>query len=92
MIPHYGNAFNQLALIATYCGDDLGAIYNYFRSLVVSKPFTTAKDNLKLLFEKFAKKSFVNNDSAPLQKRFLDSFIRLHGLLYCLDEYVFPHR
>ncbi len=46
----------QLAVLATYVGDELLALYRYFRSLAVELPFGTARDNLVLLFEKVRKK------------------------------------
>ncbi|KAE8682500.1 Protein SMG7 [Hibiscus syriacus] len=50
--PSSGNAHHQLAIIATYSGDELGAVYRYFRSLAVDNPFSTARDNLIVAFEK----------------------------------------
>eukprot|EP01018_Ginkgo_biloba_P025128 Gb_21699 [translate_table: standard] len=50
--PASGNPHNQLAVLATYVGDELLAVYRYFRSLAVETPFVTARDNLILLFEK----------------------------------------
>lgn len=47
-----GNPHHQLAILASYSGDDLGSIYRYFRSLAVDNPFTTARDNLIVAFEK----------------------------------------
>ena len=44
--------FMQLAVMATYIGDEILAVYHYFRSLAAESPFLTAKDNLVLLFEK----------------------------------------
>lgn len=44
--------FLQLAVLATYVGDELLAVYRYFRSLAVESPFLTARDNLIILFEK----------------------------------------
>ncbi|KAH9315294.1 hypothetical protein KI387_023921, partial [Taxus chinensis] len=41
-----------MAVLATYTGDALGAIYHYCRSLAVDVPFVTARENLTLLFEK----------------------------------------
>ncbi len=49
LIPDSGNPHNQLAVLATYTDDDFEAIYHYFRSLAVSNPFVTAKDNLVVL-------------------------------------------
>lgn len=42
----------QLAILASYSGDELAAIYRYFRSLAVDSPFSTARDNLIIAFEK----------------------------------------
>ncbi|XP_020207442.1 protein SMG7 [Cajanus cajan] len=50
--PSGGNPHHQLALLASYSGDELAAIYRYFRSLAVDSPFTTARDNLVVAFEK----------------------------------------
>ncbi|RDX65589.1 Protein SMG7, partial [Mucuna pruriens] len=41
-----------LAILASYSGDELAATYRYFRSLAVDSPFTTARDNLIVAFEK----------------------------------------
>ncbi|CAK9181823.1 unnamed protein product [Ilex paraguariensis] len=49
--PDSGNPHNQLALLATYIGDDFLALYHCVRSLAVKEPFPDAWDNLKLLFE-----------------------------------------
>ncbi|CAL0315844.1 unnamed protein product [Lupinus luteus] len=50
--PSSGNPHHQLALLASYSGDEVGTIYRYFRSLAVDSPFTTARDNLIVAFEK----------------------------------------
>lgn len=42
----------QLAILASYSGDELVAVYRYFRSLAVDNPFSTARDNLIVAFEK----------------------------------------
>jgi hypothetical protein len=42
----------QLAILASYSGDELVAVYRYFRSLAVDNPFATARDNLIVAFEK----------------------------------------
>lgn len=44
--------YSQLAILASYSGDELLAVYRYFRSLAVDTPFTTARDNLIIAFEK----------------------------------------
>ena len=49
--PAGGNAYNQLAVLATLADDKLSAVYFYFRSLAVAKPFGIARENLLLLFE-----------------------------------------
>ncbi|XP_027343615.1 protein SMG7 [Abrus precatorius] len=50
--PSSGNPHHQLALLASYSGDELVAIYRYFRSLAVDSPFTTARENLIVAFDK----------------------------------------
>lgn len=50
--PSSGNPHHQLAILASYSGDELVATYRYFRSLAVDSPFTTARDNLIIAFEK----------------------------------------
>ncbi|KAA6424776.1 MAG: hypothetical protein FRX49_05443 [Trebouxia sp. A1-2] len=49
--PSGGNSYNQLAVLSTYSEDDLAAVYYYFRSLAVAKPFAIARENLVLLLE-----------------------------------------
>ena len=46
------NLMSQLAIIASYSGDEFAATYRYFRSLAVETPFPTARDNLIVAFEK----------------------------------------
>lgn len=50
--PSSGNPHHQLAILATYMGDELVAVYRYFRSLAVEIPFSTARDNLIIIFDK----------------------------------------
>ncbi|XWS73649.1 hypothetical protein CRYUN_Cryun02cG0146800 [Craigia yunnanensis] len=50
--PSSGNPHHQLAILASYSGDELLAVYRYFRSLAVDNPFSTARDNLIVAFEK----------------------------------------
>ncbi|KAK4275699.1 hypothetical protein QN277_018737 [Acacia crassicarpa] len=50
--PSSGNPHHQLALLASYSGDELLVIYRYFRSLAVDSPFSTARENLIVAFEK----------------------------------------
>ncbi|XP_077222226.1 nonsense-mediated mRNA decay factor SMG7-like [Tasmannia lanceolata] len=50
--PSSGNPHHQLAIMASYSGNDLIVVYRYFRSLAVDSPFSTARDNLIIAFEK----------------------------------------
>lgn len=50
--PSGGNPHHQLAIVAAYHGDEFAATYRYFRSLAVESPFTTARDNLIIAFER----------------------------------------
>ncbi|GAB4835286.1 hypothetical protein Ancab_000195 [Ancistrocladus abbreviatus] len=52
LLPSRGNPHHQLAILASYSGDELVAVYRYFRSLATEIPFATAKDNLIVAFEK----------------------------------------
>ncbi|WOK99839.1 protein SMG7 [Canna indica] len=52
LCPSSGNPHHQLAILASYSGDELMAVYRYFRSLAVEIPFSTARDNLIIAFEK----------------------------------------
>ncbi|KAF3776436.1 SMG7 protein [Nymphaea thermarum] len=52
MWPSSGNPHHQLAILASYLGEDLMIVYRYFRSLAVQSPCSTARDNLIILFEK----------------------------------------
>ncbi|KAJ6741676.1 SMG-7 SUPPRESSOR WITH MORPHOLOGICAL EFFECT ON GENITALIA PROTEIN 7 [Salix viminalis] len=50
--PSSGNPHHQLGILATYSGGEFEAIYCYFRSLAIDNPFSTARDNLIIEFEK----------------------------------------
>ncbi|KAL0904770.1 hypothetical protein M5K25_026920 [Dendrobium thyrsiflorum] len=52
LYPSSGNPHHQLAILASYSNDDLVTTYRYFRSLAVDNPFSTARDNLIIAFEK----------------------------------------
>ncbi|KAK7319700.1 hypothetical protein RJT34_04425 [Clitoria ternatea] len=57
--PDSGNPQNQLAVLATYIGDDFLALYHCVRSLTIKEPFPDAWDNIIFLLE--------NNRSSHLQ-------------------------
>ncbi|KAL9233586.1 hypothetical protein vseg_008564 [Gypsophila vaccaria] len=91
--PSNGNPHHQLAILATYASDELGAVYRYFRSLAAEVPFPTAKDNLVTAFEKNrqsytqlleATKNAGKREASIKEKYkdFCNRFIRLHGILY----------
>ncbi|ERN18017.1 protein SMG7 [Amborella trichopoda] len=52
LLPTSGNAHHQLAILALLMGDELMALYRYSRSLAVETPFSTARDNLIVMFDK----------------------------------------
>jgi len=52
VFPDGGQPHNQLAVLATYAEDEIGAVYHYARALATEFPFLTARENLVLLFEK----------------------------------------
>lgn len=51
---------SQLAILASYSGDDLVAVYRYFRSLAVDSPFSTARENLIIAFEKVSNSACIS--------------------------------
>ncbi|XAR59164.1 hypothetical protein NMG60_11014841 [Bertholletia excelsa] len=74
--PDSGNPQNQLALLATYIGDEFLALYHCIRSLAIKEPFPDASDNLILLFEK-NRSSHLNSLSKKLQFNFLNPSARI---------------
>lgn len=81
--PQSGNPQNQLALLATYIGDDFLALYHCIRSLAVKEPFPDALDNIMLLFEK--------NKSSQLQSLSTDAHIDFSKPLKRLSSQIKSH-
>lgn len=81
--PHSGNPQNQLALLATYIGDDFLALYHCIRSLAVKEPFPDARDNIMLLFEK--------NKSSQLQSLSTNAHIDFSKPLKRLSSQIKSH-
>lgn len=91
--PSNGNPHHQLAIVATYSSDELVAIYRYFRSLAAEIPFSTAKDNLVITFEK-NRQSYnqlldmtktVGDKEVSMKEKykgFCIQFVRLNGILF----------
>eukprot|EP00877_Chromochloris_zofingiensis_P010721 jgi/Chrzof1/5902/Cz16g20030.t1 len=97
VFPRSGNPFNQLAVMAYFTGDELRAVYYYFRSLSVGIPFMTARENLMLLFEQNrARYTQLQDDGvagsvAAAASNVAVRFVRLAGLLFDrinMDEYI----
>ncbi|KAI9103168.1 hypothetical protein DFS34DRAFT_355216 [Phlyctochytrium arcticum] len=77
LLPSIGNPFNQLAVISTYAGDEIGAVENYFRSLVIKQSFATAEDNVLLLLERIQKRQESNRAGPePDESDLVSAFIR----------------
>ncbi|CAN6210201.1 unnamed protein product [Urochloa humidicola] len=68
--PSSGNPHHQLAILASYSGNEVIAVYRYFRSLAADNPFTTARDNLIILFEKNRQShgQLPDNNKVPIAK------------------------
>nr|CAB3452946.1 unnamed protein product [Digitaria exilis] len=68
--PSSGNPHHQLAILASYSGNEVVAVYRYFRSLAADNPFTTARDNLIILFEKNRQSygQLLDNNKVPVAK------------------------
>mgnify|MGYP002718884119 CR=1 FL=1 len=54
LVPDDGSAFNQLAVISTYLGDEFLCVYYYFRALSVKNAFK----NIQEILDKFLRKVF----------------------------------
>jgi protein SMG7 len=88
-----GNPHHQLAILAAYSMDELMTVYHYFRSLAVDSPFSTAKNNLIVLFNKnrefFSQlhgKELVSKEKTKMSndgyKAFSIYFVHLNGILF----------
>ncbi|XP_048331219.2 nonsense-mediated mRNA decay factor SMG7-like isoform X2 [Ziziphus jujuba] len=73
--PDSGNPQNQLAVLATYVGDEFLALYHCIRSLAVKEPFPEAQNNLILLLER-NRSSHLHSHSNKAQFNFLKPFER----------------
>ncbi|XP_052182535.1 nonsense-mediated mRNA decay factor SMG7-like [Diospyros lotus] len=77
--PDSGNPQNQLALLATYIGDDFLALYHCIRSLAIKEPFPDSWNNLILLFEK-NRSSHLCSLSKEVHFNFLNPYERCTSL------------
>ncbi|RSH84706.1 uncharacterized protein EHS24_006230 [Apiotrichum porosum] len=50
--PDNGQAFNQLAVVDGYVGDNFHCTYHYFRALAVRQPFPSGRANLERVLKK----------------------------------------
>ncbi|KAG7962076.1 hypothetical protein I3843_09G047900 [Carya illinoinensis] len=76
--PSSGNPHHQLALLASYSGDELVTIFRYFRSLAVDNPFSNARDNLIIAFEK-NRQSFSQLLDDGKASSIRTARVRIHG-------------
>ncbi|ETP25267.1 hypothetical protein F441_01848 [Phytophthora nicotianae CJ01A1] len=97
VLPENGNPHNQLAVLATYVEAETVAVYRYCRSLLTSQPFTTAEENLALLFERsrqrplaapitFTSSSPSSKEKSAFLKSYLHRLTRMHGILFALSS------
>jgi protein SMG7 len=108
LVPDMGHAHNQLAVLAADpdYGDTFYAVFHYFRALMVSQPFTRAKENLCALLHlnmnKFRKNSIPPLPTTPKSvsqeiikqhvKTFCELFVRLHGILITHQKYDYQNQ
>jgi hypothetical protein len=97
VLPENGNPHNQLAVLATYVEAETVAVYRYCRSLLTAQPFSTAEENLALLFERsrqrplaapitFASSSPSSKEKSAFLKSYLHRLTRMHGILFALSS------
>lgn len=84
--PDGGNPQNQLAVLATYVGDDFLALYHCIRSLAVKDPFPDAWNNLILLFDRNRSCSLPSLSSED-QFDFLKPSERSYGRTTAIPEH-----
>ncbi|KAG8796612.1 hypothetical protein FRC17_007974, partial [Serendipita sp. 399] len=88
LYPESGHAFHQMAILCSYQADYFGQILNYYRSLCVEHPFTTASDNLVHLLTKLLEASksesmeSASDEEIPRTAidRFKRDIVKLHAL------------
>ncbi|KAF9189532.1 hypothetical protein BGZ51_005605 [Haplosporangium sp. Z 767] len=51
--PDSGKPYGQIAILASYANDDLGALYWYSQSLAARYPSAVVRDNLKVFFSRY---------------------------------------
>lgn len=75
--PGCGAAFNQLAVLAGKCGDNVGQLFFYFRSIISSSPFPRALDNIPL-----ALKQIINQ---PESEPWLVVWVKFYTDMFYMD-------
>jgi protein SMG7 len=88
LLPDYGHAFHQLAILSSYQADTFGSILNYYRSICVKNIFAMANENLHKTLGK-AYESFRNEPMEPIQdeapvRAIVDRFKKDVVVLHCL--------
>jgi hypothetical protein len=77
LFPENGNPFNQLAVIESYEGNEMGALEYYFKSLSVTTPFSTGFDNVIVLLKKIS----IREGSKEMQPSVSQYLILMHSAL-----------
>ncbi|KAK9760169.1 hypothetical protein K7432_016091, partial [Basidiobolus ranarum] len=81
--PDSGKPHGQLALLATYSGNHMEAVYWNCLSLVTKYPSTIAKNNLQTLYSNISKSTAANQTNDEFN-RFVRLFLKLQSrLLLC---------
>lgn len=52
LVPHEGNPFHQLAILASYQKDPFASLVHYYRALCVRQPYDTASENMGTVLTK----------------------------------------
>ena len=88
LVPTSGNAHNQLAVIASYSGDEVASLLHYMCALASATPFNTAHDNLVRLLGKAEARGFgarggveATADGTERTEALLADYCFLHALL-----------
>ncbi|OZJ05199.1 hypothetical protein BZG36_02441 [Bifiguratus adelaidae] len=86
LMPHYGNPFNQLAVISLYKEDKLSGIAYYYRSLACKSPFLTGWDNLRTLFMQLAQEDATEVATEVDRPNRFQALLRIHARIFLAES------
>ncbi|XP_068688143.1 nonsense-mediated mRNA decay factor SMG7-like [Montipora foliosa] len=87
LVPSNGQPYNQLAILASGKGDELGTVYYYCRSIAVKNPFPAASTNLQKTLSKVVSRHNTRDVTQNISKAELGHiFLQFHGHVYLVQD------